>query len=71
MAICCPITSKIKGYPFEVRISGGKLDGVVLVDHVKHVDLIARGAKFAGKAPKEVVSEVTELLIGLIASDPA
>jgi len=39
LAIVCPITSQVKGYPFEVALpSGGRIGGVILSDHVKNLD---------------------------------
>lgn len=39
LAIACPITSQVKGYPFEVALPpGGKIVGAVLADHVKNLD---------------------------------
>lgn len=67
LAICCPITTKIKDYPFEVRIKGRKMDGVVLADQVKSLDWRAREASFVEKAPTPVVAEVKTLLKTLLA----
>ena len=45
LAILCPITSQIKGYPFEVRIpEGWAVAGVILADQVKSLDWKARQA---------------------------
>jgi mRNA interferase MazF len=39
LALCCPVTSRAKGYPFEVQLpSGLVVEGVVLSDHVKSLD---------------------------------
>ena len=69
LAIACPITSHIKGYPFEVALPhGGKISGVVLADHVKNVDWEARRVVFEAKAPDDVVIDVRErlrVLLGL------
>ena len=40
--VVAPITSKVKGYPFEVPVQTGKLTGVVLVDHLRSIDQQAR-----------------------------
>lgn len=68
LALVCPITTKMKGYPFEVTIpEGGKVKGVVLADHVKSVDLKARRAKYVEDAPPDVLNTVrgyVALLIG-------
>jgi mRNA interferase MazF len=44
----CPITSKVKGYPFEVPIVAGNISGVVLADHIKNLDWKARRAEASG-----------------------
>ncbi|HEV2125939.1 MAG TPA: endoribonuclease MazF, partial [Chloroflexota bacterium] len=53
LAIFCPITSQVKGYPFEVPLGGGSIGGVVLADQVKGLDWRARKAEFAERAPAE------------------
>ena len=69
LAIACPITSQVKGYPFEVPLPpGGKIAGVVLADHVKNLDWQARRVAFEAKAPTDVVTDVRErlrVLLGL------
>jgi mRNA interferase MazF len=69
LAIACPVTSQIKGYPFEVSLPpGGKITGVVLADHVKNLDWQARQVTFEAKAPADVVTDVRErlrVLLGL------
>jgi mRNA interferase MazF len=68
LAIACPITSHVKGYPFEVPLPSGKISGVVLADHVKNLDWQARRAAFEAKAPEETVADVRErlrVLLGL------
>jgi mRNA interferase MazF len=63
LAIACPITSQVKGYPFEVALpAGGAISGVVLADHVKNLDWQARRVEFAERAPSEVVTDVRERL---------
>jgi mRNA interferase MazF len=59
LMLCCPITSQVKGYPFEVELIGVKgLKGVVLSDQVRSLDWEARGAGKAGRAADDVVAEV-------------
>jgi mRNA interferase MazF len=59
LALVCPITSRVKGYPFEVRIDGeGGIAGAVLVDHLRSLDWRVRRAEYAGKAPTQVLEEV-------------
>lgn len=68
LMVLCPITTKSKGYPFEVLLpSGLEISGVVLADHVKNLDWKARGVKsMADIAPEEVVTEVLEKLKALL-----
>jgi mRNA interferase MazF len=66
LAIFCPITSHEKGYPFEVKIEGSKINGVILADQVKSLDWRKREAEFIVKAPISVVREVIEILNTLI-----
>ena len=69
LAIACPITSHMKGYPFEVPLPpGGKISGAVLADHVKNLDWQARHVSFESKAPADVLTDVRErlrVLLGL------
>lgn len=63
LALFCPITSRVKGYPFEVVIpSGLAVSGVVLSDQVKSLDWRARRAEFAGQLPEVHVLEVLDKL---------
>jgi mRNA interferase MazF len=57
LMICCPVTSKIKGYPFEVIVSP-EPPSAVLADQLKSVDWRARGASRRGAAGPEAVAEV-------------
>lgn len=60
LAICCPITKQIKGYPFEVVLPAKcRVQGAILSDHVKNLDWKARSAKLIERAPAKVVEEVT------------
>ena len=59
LMLCCPVTSQVKGYPFEVELVGIKgLKGVVLSDQVRSLDWEARGADKAGRAADDVVTDV-------------
>lgn len=70
LAVLCPITSQVKGYPFEAMIpSGLKIGGVVLSDQVKSLDWRMRRAEFICKLPRETVSEVIDKLGALLSSD--
>ena len=59
LALLCPITSQVKGYPFEVALPAeSKVHGVVLADQVKSLDWKARRATVCGQVPDETVQEV-------------
>ena len=67
LAIMCPITSKIKGYPFEVVIPNGlPVTGAILSDQVKSLDWKARKAIFACQLPGATVDEVFQKLKTLL-----
>lgn len=59
LALFCPVTSQVKGYPFEVDIpSGLKASGVILSDQIKSLDWKARGASLICSLPETAVREV-------------
>jgi mRNA interferase MazF len=63
LAIFCPITNQIKGYPFEVIIPAGlSVAGAVLSDQVKSLDWRARNAELICTLPTETISEVLQKL---------
>ena len=67
LAILCPITSQIKGYPFEVIIPDGlKVNGAILSDQVKSLDWKARDAEFVCKLPTATIDEVLQKLHTLL-----
>lgn len=66
LAIVCPITSRIKGYPFEVPIPTGlAVSGVVLADQVKNADWQARNAQWLCSLPAATVAEMLRQLAKL------
>jgi mRNA interferase MazF len=67
LALVCPITSQVKGYPFEVPVPPG-LDagGVILADHVKSVDWKVRRASKLGCCPTETMEEVRARIAPLL-----
>jgi len=63
LAIFCPLTNQIKGYPFEVLIPAGLgVSGAVLADQVKSLDWQARNAELICALPPETVTEVLQKL---------
>lgn len=65
MMICCPMTSRIKGYPFEVADSVEPAS-VVLADQIKSLDWRARKAAKKGQAKPETLAEVQGKLSALL-----
>lgn len=68
LAFACPITTKIKGFSFEVEIidNPGRVYGVVLVHHLRSIDWKAREVEYVEDAPQQVVDEVVAKLEPLI-----
>jgi mRNA interferase MazF len=67
LAVLCPITSHVKGYPFEVALPAGlSIKGVILADQVKSLDWRARKATLIKKLPAPVINRASELLATLI-----
>ena len=67
LAILCPITNQIKGYPFEVLIPAGlPVVGAILSDQAKSLDWRARNAELIYSLPTEVISEVLQKLSTLL-----
>jgi mRNA interferase MazF len=67
LALFCPVTSQIKGYPFEVHIPAGyPVSGAVLADQVKSLDWKSRRATFCCALPEETIQEVLNKLGTLI-----
>jgi mRNA interferase MazF len=67
LAILCPITSQIKGYPFEVLVPEGlKISGAILSDQVKSLDWKVRQAELVCKLPSATVDEVLQKLNTLL-----
>jgi mRNA interferase MazF len=59
LALCCPITSRIKGYPFEVSLGeGAEVSGVILADRIKSLDWRARRARKLWTLPDEALQEL-------------
>jgi mRNA interferase MazF len=68
LAIFCPVTSQVKGYPFEVALPEVfNIAGVCLADQVKCLDWVERRAEFAGALPGGVCHEILDKLNALLA----
>ena len=58
LMLCCPITSQVKGYPFEVPLDpDAGVQGVILSDQVKSLDWRARRATRTGAASRTVMEQ--------------
>lgn len=67
LALFCPVTTRVKGYPFEVLLpEGGAAQGAILCDQLKSLDWQARNAVRFDRASKDVVREVTARILPLV-----
>lgn len=65
LMLCCPMTTQLKGYPFEVVIAGAR-QGAVLADQVKSLDWVVRKAAFKGRVSPAELAEVRGKAMALI-----
>jgi mRNA interferase MazF len=67
LALFCPVTSQVKGYPFEVVLPPGlKAKGAILSDQVKSLDWRVRKAKRVCTVPNEVLEEAIARILALV-----
>ncbi len=75
MAVVCAITSRVKGWPFEVELPAGLLPNkqgvgavtsVIVADAVRQVDYREREMAFVAEAPKAIVEEVLDKLLAVL-----
>jgi mRNA interferase MazF len=67
LMLCCPITSQVKGYPFEVAVEGeAGITGVILADQIKSLDWRARQTRRKGRATSEVVKRALARAMALL-----
>lgn len=66
LALCCPFTSKIKNYPFEVVMTDEGGASAVLADQIKCMDWKMRKAAFKAKAPPEVLKKTVYMIGALL-----
>lgn len=70
LAVCCPITSQVKGYPFEVLLPEGLgVAGAILSDQMKSLDWRVRKASRIGSVPAHVLQEAAGKLLALVDPD--
>ena len=72
LAVCCPVTSQVKGYPFEVLLPDGLgIEGAVLSDQIKSLDWQARRARRIGSVSADVLQDTLAKILALIDPDGA
>jgi len=72
LALCCPVTSQVKGYPFEVLLpSGLGVEGAILSDQIKSLDWRVRKARRIGNLPADVLQETVGKILALVDPDGA
>ena len=64
--VCCPMSSKIKGHPFEVVTQVDGVDCAVLSDQVKSLDWKVRSAKKKAVVSNDVMLHVKAKLKALL-----
>ena len=67
LALLCPITSKVKGYPYEVALPEGVgASGVILADQLKSFDWNGRGFSIVGRVSPAFASQVADTVASLL-----
>lgn len=67
LALFCPITSIVKGYPFEVKVpADAGIEGVILSDQIRSLDWRVRKAKRIGRLPDVAMNETIGKIIALV-----
>ena len=66
LCLFMPITSKVKDYPFEVKVKTPKISGVILSDQIKSLDFKARNIKFIDRLEEKAFNQAIEKVLLLI-----
>lgn len=70
LVLCCPVTSQVKGYPFEVLLPQGLgVEGAILSDQIKSLDWRVRRARRIGNLPADLLQETVAKLLALVDPD--
>lgn len=62
LAIICPVTSRVKGLPYEIVLDGTTTQGAILPIHVRSIDVSARYPKFIETASPAILSQTRQHL---------
>jgi mRNA interferase MazF len=67
LLFACPITSRVRGLPFEVPLPPGlSISGVILVHHVRSLDWWVRQAEVVGRVPEDILFQVLDILSAVL-----
>ena len=67
LSLCCPVTSQVKGYPFEVLLPQGlAVEGAILSDQIKSLDWRVRKARLIASLPADVLQEAVGKILALV-----
>ena len=66
LLLACPITSKIKNYPFEVKIENGKIAGAILANQIRSFDWRVRKPRFIQRLGSKLIIEVRECILQML-----
>ena len=69
LMLCCPITSKSKGYVFEVEIETERISGVIMADHIRSFDWRERATVKAGEVSADALVATKMKLKALLQID--
>ena len=67
LALFCPVTNQVKGYPFETPLAPAlPVGGVALCDQIKSLDWVARKAEFVCQLPEETLDQIMGKALALL-----
>jgi mRNA interferase MazF len=66
LSVICPITSKVKELPFEIKVKTKTINGAILPIHLRTVDIVARKSQFISRATPTLLQKTTEAVQLLI-----
>ena len=66
LLLACPVTSKVKKYPFEVKVEDGKITGAILASQIRSFDWQARKPRFIQRLQPKLIIEVRECVLQVL-----